>query len=72
MNLFSLLAEHAARERPVRVGIIGAGKFGSMVLAQARHITGLHVLGVVDLDIARARVALNRVGWPAERWHHPG
>ncbi len=65
MNLFSLLQ---ARDRPVRVGIIGAGKFGSMVLAQARQIANLHVLGVADLDMTRARAALRRVGWAAEQY----
>lgn len=66
MNLYSLLRERAAKGRPVRVGLIGAGKFGSMVLAQARLIEGMHVVGVADLDVAKARAALDRVGWPGE------
>ena len=68
MNLYSLLRERAANGRPVRVGLIGAGKFGSMVLAQARLIEGMHVVGVADLDIAKARTSLDRVGWPQERY----
>ena len=65
-------AQAAARARrdagkPLRVGLIGAGKFGSMFLAQARRTPGLHLLGVADLDPARARAALARVGWPAEQ-----
>jgi len=35
MNLSTLLAARAANGKPVRIGLIGAGKFGSMVLAQA-------------------------------------
>jgi predicted homoserine dehydrogenase-like protein len=58
----------AARGRPVRVGLIGAGKFGSMVLAQAQRIPGFHVVGVADLDVGKARASLDRVGWPAERY----
>ena len=65
MNLSSLLA---ARGRPVRVGLIGAGKFGSMVLAQAQRIANFHVVGVADLDPGKARASLDRVGWPAERY----
>ncbi|MDQ2803955.1 MAG: flagellar biosynthesis protein FlgA [Pseudomonadota bacterium] len=65
MNLSAKLAE---RGKPVCMGLIGAGKFGSMLLAQALHIPGLHVAGVVDLDPAKARAALARVGWPAERY----
>jgi predicted homoserine dehydrogenase-like protein len=68
MNLSSLLLQRAGANRPVRVGLIGAGKFGSMVLAQAQRIEGLHVVGVADLDPAKARASLTRVGWPVERF----
>ncbi len=68
MNLSILLAQRAAGGKPVRVGLIGAGKFGSMVLAQAQRIAGYHVVGVADLDMGKARAALARVGWPDERY----
>jgi predicted homoserine dehydrogenase-like protein len=68
MNLSSLLARRVAMKGAVRIGLIGAGKFGSMVLAQARRIEGLHVVGIADLDVAKARAALHRVGWPEERY----
>jgi predicted homoserine dehydrogenase-like protein len=68
MNLSSLLQARNASGRPVRVGLIGAGKFGSMVLSQARHIEGMHVVGVADLDVGKARASLARVGWPAEQY----
>src|SRR5271165_4390644 len=68
MNLSNLLARRVSTQGPVRVGLIGAGKFGSMVLAQAQRIVGLHVVGVADLDVAKARASLDRVGWPAERY----
>ena len=68
MNLSTLLGERAAGGRPVRVGLIGAGKFGSMVLAQAQRIPGFHVVGVADLDVGKARASLERVGWPEERY----
>ena len=55
MNLFHLLRQRAGN--PVRVGIIGAGKFGSMFLAQARRTVGLHVVGVADRYPERARTA---------------
>jgi predicted homoserine dehydrogenase-like protein len=63
-DLLSLLAARAAAGRPLRVGLIGAGKFGTMFLAQARRVAGLHVLGVADLAPERARAALVRAGWP--------
>ncbi|MEC5409411.1 SAF domain-containing protein [Paraburkholderia sp. MPAMCS5] len=68
MNLSSLLEARRVSGRPVRVGLIGAGKFGSMVLSQARHIEGLHVVGVADLDVAKARASLARVGWPEAQY----
>jgi predicted homoserine dehydrogenase-like protein len=66
MNLSSLLAKRYSAGKPVRIGIIGAGKFGSMILAQARRIEGMHVVGVMDLDVSRAKASLARIGWPAE------
>ncbi|MCR9150094.1 MAG: flagellar biosynthesis protein FlgA [Rhodobacteraceae bacterium] len=67
MNLSSMLAERTAAGRPVRVGLIGAGKFGSMILAQAKCIPGYHVAAIADLDLGKTRAALARVGWPEER-----
>ncbi|MFZ5790530.1 MAG: NAD(P)H-dependent oxidoreductase [Pseudomonadota bacterium] len=66
MNLHRLLLERAAVNKPLRVGLIGAGKFGTMFLAQARHTPGLHLLGVADLAPERAAENLRRVGWPDE------
>ncbi|MEQ8496111.1 MAG: flagellar biosynthesis protein FlgA, partial [Gammaproteobacteria bacterium] len=68
MNLHALLSARAAAARPVRVALIGAGKFGAMFLAQARRTPGLHVFGIADLDLARTRATLARVGWPAEAY----
>lgn len=67
MNLHTLLLQRAEQGRPVRVGLIGAGKFGSMFLAQARKTPGLHLLGIADLDPERARRALLTTGWPQAR-----
>ncbi|MFK4447587.1 putative homoserine dehydrogenase-like protein [Caballeronia udeis] len=69
MNLSSLLQARNALGRPVRVGLIGAGKFGSMVLSQARHIEGMQVVGVADLNVGKARASLARVGWPAGQYN---
>src|SRR3984957_5642007 len=67
MNLHRLLLAREAAGKPLRVGLIGAGKFGSMFLAQAERTRGLHVLGVADLAPERARASLEQVGWAAER-----
>ncbi|HEY8565834.1 MAG TPA: Gfo/Idh/MocA family oxidoreductase [Beijerinckiaceae bacterium] len=67
MNLTSLLAARAAAGRPVRVALIGAGKFGSMFLSQVPTIPGLEVAGIADLDPDRARAACRTVGWDEDR-----
>jgi predicted homoserine dehydrogenase-like protein len=67
MNLFAKLSQRAAEGRAIRVGLIGAGKFGSMYLAQVPRIPGVHLVGIADLSPSNAKVNLERVGWSAER-----
>ncbi len=67
MNLHSKLQQRAAAGRPVRVGLIGAGKFGSMYLAQTPYTPGVHLVGIADLSPDAARRNLARVGWADER-----
>ena len=67
MNLHAKLRQRAAEGRPVRVGLIGAGKFGSMYLAQIPRTPGVHLAAIADLSPVAARANLARVGWPAER-----
>jgi predicted homoserine dehydrogenase-like protein len=63
MNLSHLLKARQAAGKPVRVALIGAGKFGSMFLSQVPHTPGLEVPVIVDLDPGRAREACRTVGW---------
>src|SRR5438132_2151059 len=67
MNLHRLLQQRAASGKPVRVGLIGAGKFGSMFLNQVPTMPGLEVSVIADLDPERAREACRNVGWDAAR-----
>ena len=53
--------------QPVRVGLIGAGKFGSMYLSQVPRTPGVHMVGIADLSPEAARRNLARVGWSAEQ-----
>ena len=68
MNLHTLLLEREAAGKPVTVGLIGAGKFGTMFLSQARLTRGLHVVAVADLNVERAQSQLATAGWPAEQF----
>mgnify|MGYP001120549182 CR=1 FL=1 len=68
MNLYRKLLGRERSGRKIRVGLIGAGKFGSMFLAQLPTTQGIHLVGIADLSVTRARDALARVGWPEERY----
>src|ERR1019366_2347168 len=67
MNLYSLLQKRLAAGRPVLVGLIGAGKFGSMFLSQVPTTQGLEVAAIADLSPDRARAACRAVGWTEDR-----
>jgi len=66
MNLHRLLQQRADAGKPIRIGVIGAGKFATMFLAQARLTPGMHVVGIAELDPEKARQACLRTGWPEE------
>lgn len=67
MSLYSKLQQRHAEGRPVRIGLIGAGKFGSMYLAQIPRTPGVHLVGVADLSPEAACRNLQRVGWDPQR-----
>ena len=66
MNLYRMLCDRATAGEPIRVALIGAGKFGSMYLSQARVTPGIHLIAVADLMPANAKRALINVGWQAD------
>ncbi len=67
MSLYAKLLQRAAEGRPVRIGLIGAGKFGSMYLAQVPRTPGVHLVGH-RRSVARAAARQpRRVGWEAQR-----
>ena len=68
MNLATLMKKRAEEGNPVRVALIGAGKFGSMFLTQIPTTQGMHLVAVADLSVERARAALKNSGWPDERY----
>lgn len=63
MFLHATLQKAAAESHPVRVCLIGAGKFGSMFLSQVPTTTGLEVTHIADLRPDGARAACRSVGW---------
>ena len=68
MNLMHLMEQRLSDGHgPVRVGLIGAGKFGSMFLSQVPTSPGLEIAAIADLNPSNARAACARVGWDDAR-----
>jgi predicted homoserine dehydrogenase-like protein len=67
MSLHRQLQQRAEQGRPIRVGLIGAGKFGSMYLSQIPRTPGVHLAGIADLSPEAACRNLARVGWDPQR-----
>jgi predicted homoserine dehydrogenase-like protein len=65
MNLFAKLQQREAQQKPLRVGLIGAGKFAAMYLAQVPRTPGVHLVAIADLRPDGAKENLKRVGWDA-------
>jgi predicted homoserine dehydrogenase-like protein len=63
VNLHQLLRRREADGAPIRIALIGAGRFGTMFLSQVRSTPGLHVVGIADLNAQRAHDQLRRIGW---------
>ena len=65
MNLYAKLLEREEQGKPLRVGLIGAGKFAAMYLAQVPRTPGIRLVAIADLAPANAKANLARVGWSA-------
>ncbi|ANY17791.1 NAD(P)H-dependent oxidoreductase [Bordetella pseudohinzii] len=65
MNLHRLLKQREADQKPLKVALIGTGKFSSMFLSQVQRTPGMRLVAVVEDNASRARAALTRSGWPA-------
>jgi len=50
--------------RPIRIGVIGAGTFASAFLNQAKQVPGMQIVSVADLDGEKAKKACITAGWP--------
>ena len=58
MNLHRLLKQREADHKPLRVALLGAGKFGAMFMSQAPRTPGMRLVAVADLAPDRARACL--------------
>ena len=63
MFLQNAISKRIDNDNPVKVALIGAGKFGSMFLSQVPTTPGLEVSVIVDLKPENAIKACKNVGW---------
>src|SRR5918999_1775353 len=69
MNLYAKLLQR--KDKPLRIGLIGAGKFAAMYIAQVPKTPGVHLVGIADLAPDYASQNLDRVGWAREAYSAP-
>jgi predicted homoserine dehydrogenase-like protein len=67
MSLHRQLQQLAANNQSIKVGLIGAGKFGSMYLSQIPTTPGVQLVGIADLSPTGVKKNLERVGWKDEQ-----
>ncbi|KAK5683710.1 hypothetical protein LTR17_027265 [Elasticomyces elasticus] len=46
-SLSTKIAQREAADKPTQVGVIGAGKFGSMIISQAHGAPATRLAGIV-------------------------
>ena len=63
MFLQNAISKRIDNDNPVKVALIGAGKFGSMFLSQVPTTQGLEVAVIADLKPENAIKACKNVGW---------
>ena len=63
LDLADRLRKRLEDGNPVKIGIIGLGKFATMFLSQARLIKGFQITALADLDYKRANDALMTAGY---------
>ena len=62
----ALLAKRASENNPVRVGIIGTGKFGTGLVAQLSQMEGVEACAIADINLAHAKHAYTASCVPAD------
>lgn len=63
-SLSEKLQEREDAGRPIQVGLIGAGKFGSMFISQCHTTAGMRLAAVAEFSINRALDAFQRTSYP--------
>ena len=63
LNLFERLRKKEEEDDPISIGIIGAGKFTTMFLSQARITKGFRIKALADTNYRNAKKAVKNAGY---------
>ena len=69
MNLYSKLSSLSKAGKSIKCGLIGGGKFGSMLLSQVQRIPAIHIVGIADLDLVSLKNNMRNIGWNREKYN---
>lgn len=64
--LSGLLAQRERDGNPIRVGLIGSGKFGTGLVAQVAGMKGMEVRAIADINLDSAKEAFGAGGYTTE------
>lgn len=67
-NYYEELQKRAAQGKSIRLGMIGFGRFPSTFTVQLDRIPGMQLVGVAELNPARAQKTCDLMEWPKERY----
>lgn len=63
-DYLELLDKKVKDKKPIKIGLIGCGKFGTMFLNQSINFSGIKIVGIADLKMEKILSSLERIGWP--------
>lgn len=67
-NIYEELQKRAEEGKIIRLGMIGFGRFPSTFIVQLDRIPGMQLVGVAEINPARAMKTCELVEWPKERY----
>ena len=69
--LYPLLQQRAQANNPIRVGLVGAGKFGAGLVAQVAAMEGMTIAAIAEANIDRALTAYSASNAPVDAVARP-
>ncbi len=67
MDFYNLMLKRQEAGKPVRVGVIGAGMYGSQYVTQAKFVPGIKLVAVAGRHTDKALKNCVKAGWPNDR-----